>query len=82
MSVWNQNLVNPFFFRPPFIFGYDPSFTVDSEYYIASIVVFAGSLLQANVYIILRMLKNIHFSVTLLVFGVVGTIESSGLSLY
>ena len=66
-------------FRPPFIFGYDPSFSVDGQYYLAGGIVFAGSvILQSNVYILLRMLKNIHFSVTLLVFGVVGVLESLG----
>jgi len=66
-----------FIIRPPFIFGYDPSFSVDGQYYLAGGIVFAGSvILQSNVYILLRMLKNIHFSVTLLVFGVVGVLES------
>ena len=66
-----------FIIRPPFIFGYDPSFILDNEYYIASLIVFLGSFLQSNVYILLRMLKNVHFSVTLLVFGTIGALESS-----
>ena len=65
--------------RPPFIFGYDPSFVFDSEYYVAGIVVLVGSvILQSNVYILLRMLKEVHSSVTLFVFGVIGTLESAG----
>ena len=51
----------------------------DSEYYVAGIVVLVGSvILQSNVYILLRMLKEVHSSVTLFVFGVIGTLESAG----
>ena len=51
----------------------------DSEYYVAGIVVLIGSvILQSNVYILLRMLKEVHSSVTLFVFGVIGTLESAG----
>ena len=51
----------------------------DSEYYVAGIVVLIGSVvLQSNVYILLRMLKEVHSSVTLFVFGVIGTLESAG----
>ena len=67
-----------FIIKPPFIFGYDPSFVLDNEYYIAGVVVFLGSvILQSNVYIILRMLKDVHFSVTCFVFGSIGALESS-----
>lgn len=67
-----------FIIRPPFIFGYDSEFVLDQQYYIAGAIVFAGSvLLQSNVYILLRKLKGIHFSVTLFVFGSIGTIESA-----
>ena len=60
-------------FRPPFIFGYDSSYVVDPQYYVAAAINFVGAiLLQSNVYIILRKLKHIHFSVTLMVFGGVG----------
>ena len=66
------------FFRPPFIFGYDSEFVLDQQYYIAGAIVFAGSVVfQSNVYILLRKLKGIHFSVTLFVFGAIGTIESA-----
>ena len=41
------------------------------------LLVFLGSFLQSNVYILLRMLREVHWSVTLLVFGVVGAVESS-----
>ena len=65
-------------FRPPFIFGYDPQFEVDSQYYIAGVIVFFGSVLfQSNVYIMLRMLKGVHYSVTLTNFGTIGMLESA-----
>ena len=64
--------------RPPFIFGYDPQFKFDTPYYIAAVIVFCGSVgFQSNVYIILRKLKGLHFSVTLTVFGLIGTLESA-----
>ena len=67
-----------FIIKPPFIFGYDLSFELDHEYYVAGIVVFLGSvILQSNVYIILRLLKDVHFSVTLFMFGSIGALESS-----
>ena len=67
-----------FIIKPPFIFGYDPSFVLDQDYYVAGVVVFLGSvILQSNVYILLRMLKNVHFSVTLFAFGSIGALESS-----
>ena len=63
--------------RPPFIFGYDPRYVLDHQYYVAAIINFVGAiLLQSNVYIILRKLKHIHFSVTLMVFGGIGALES------
>ena len=67
-----------FIIKPPFIFGYDPSFVLDHDYYVAGVVVFLGSvILQSNVYILLRMLKDVHFSVTLFMFGSIGALESS-----
>jgi len=67
-----------FIIRPPFIFGYDPLFEFDNQYYIAGVIVFCGSvLLQSNVYIILRMLKGVHYSVTLTIFGSIGMLESA-----
>lgn len=67
-----------FIIRPPFIFGYDPQFEFDNQYYIAGVIVFSGSvLLQSTVYIILRMLKSVHYSVTLTNFGTIGTLESA-----
>ena len=66
-----------FIIRPPLIFGTDPLGHVDPSYYLAACVVLAGTLLQSTVYIILRMLKNIHYSVTLSNFGTIGTLESS-----
>ena len=63
--------------RPPFIFGQDSSYVMDSQYYVAAAINFVGAiLLQSNVYIILRKLKHIHFSVTLMVFGGIGALES------
>ena len=50
---------------------------IDDHYYIAAVINFFGSiLLQSNVYIILRKLKDLHFSVILMVFGGIGAIES------
>ena len=67
-----------FIIKPPFIFGYDLSFEFDHQYYVAGVVVFLGSvILQSNVYIILRLLKDVHFSVTLFIFGTIGALESS-----
>jgi len=67
-----------FILQPPFIFGYGSMASLGSDYYIAGLVVCLGSMfLQSNVYILLRMLKGIHFSVTLTVFGLVGTVESA-----
>ena len=64
-------------FRPPFIFGQDSSYVMDSQYYVAAAINFVGAiLLQSNVYIILRKLKSLHFSVVLTVFGAVGALES------
>ena len=69
-----------FIIKPPFIFGYDPSFELDHEYYIAGVVVFLGSVIfQSNVYIMLRMLKDVHFSVTCFMFGSIGALESSSM---
>ena len=50
---------------------------MDSQYYVAAAINFVGAiLLQSNVYIILRKLKSLHFSVVLTVFGAVGALES------
>ena len=66
------------YFRPPFLFGYDPLFEFDNQYYIAGVIVFFGSVLfQSNVYILLRMLKGVHYSVTLSIFGLIGMLESA-----
>jgi drug/metabolite transporter (DMT)-like permease len=43
-----------FIIRPPFIFGYDPNFELDHQYYTAAMIVFGGTFLQATVYILLR----------------------------
>ena len=65
-------------FRPPFIFGQDSSYVMDSQYYVAAAINFVGAiLLQSNVYIILRLLKDVHFSVTLFMFGSIGALVSS-----
>eukprot|EP00090_Calanus_glacialis_P012853 TRINITY_DN21480_c0_g1_i2.p1 TRINITY_DN21480_c0_g1~~TRINITY_DN21480_c0_g1_i2.p1 ORF type:complete len:347 (-),score=48.63 TRINITY_DN21480_c0_g1_i2:38-1078(-) len=67
-----------FIIRPPFLFGYDPLFEFDNQYYIAGVIVFFGSVLfQSNVYILLRMLKGVHYSVTLSIFGLIGMLESA-----
>jgi len=66
-----------FIIRPPFVFGYDESFEFDQQYYIAAVIVFCGTFMQAGVYIFLRALKGIHYSVTLSMFGTIGTLEAS-----
>jgi len=66
-----------FIIRPPFVFGYDESFEFDPQYYIAAVIVFCGTFMQAAVYIFLRALKGIHYSVTLTTFGTIGTLEAS-----
>ena len=63
--------------RPPFIFGYSEEYEDDPEYVIAAIAVSCCTLIQANVYILLRLLKEVHFAVIILVFGVVSTAIST-----
>jgi len=65
-----------FIIKPPVLFGTDPDFVYDSQVFFAAIILFFGSFLQAGVYILLRLLKGIHYSVTLTAFGTVGSIES------
>ena len=72
--------------RPPFLYGYDPTFIVDEEYFSAAVIVFGGSVLQALLYILLRclrrpapslrVLKDVHFSVTLAHLGSIGMVEA------
>ena len=45
-----------FIIRPPFLYGYDPTFVVDEAYFSAALIVFGGSILQALLYILLRCL--------------------------
>ena len=71
------DVLNVVIIRPPAIFGYDPSFVLDPQYYVAAVILFAGSFVQAGVYIILRLLKDIHYSVTLTNFGTIGALESA-----
>lgn len=63
--------------KPPFIFGYGPEYQRDPEYYMAAISVAVGCVLQANVYIALRMLKSVPFASVLFVFGLIGALESA-----
>lgn len=44
--------------KPPFIFGTSEQYDKDPEYAYAAVAVLAGALLQANVYIMLRLLKG------------------------
>ena len=44
---------------------------------VAAVGVSCCTLVQANVYILLRLLKEVHFAVIILVFGVVGTALSA-----
>eukprot|EP00094_Tigriopus_californicus_P007819 TCALIF_07530-PA protein Name:"Similar to SLC35G1 Solute carrier family 35 member G1 (Homo sapiens)" AED:0.08 eAED:0.08 QI:0/1/0.6/1/1/1/5/61/373 len=63
--------------KPPFIFGYGPEYQRDPKYYTAAISVSVGCILQANVYIALRMLKSVPFASVLFVFGLIGAMESA-----
>lgn len=65
-----------FIIRPPFLYGYDPTFVVDEAYFSAALIVFGGSILQALLYILLRVLKDVHFSVTLAHLGTIGMVEA------
>jgi len=47
---------------------------VDDKHYIAAMIVFASTFLQAAIYIFLRFLKGVHYSVTLLNVGSVGAV--------
>merc|ERR1719220_2573621 len=68
-----------FIIRPPIFYGYDPDLVVDNQHYIAAMIVFASTFLQAAIYIFLRFLKGVHFSVTLFNVGSVGTIMLMGM---
>ena len=63
--------------KPPFIFGYSKEYEADPEYAVAAIGVSCCTFIQANVYILLRLLKEVHFAVIILVFGIVGTVVST-----
>ena len=63
--------------KPPFLFGYSREYEADPEYAVAAVGVSCCTLVQANVYILLRLLKEVHFAVIILVFGVVGTAVSA-----
>ena len=52
-----------FIIQPPFIFNVEADeVTRDTGYYIAAVVVLLGCFLQANVYILLRLLKGLNCS--------------------
>ena len=63
--------------KPPFLFGYSKEYEADPEYAMAAIGVSCCTLIQANVYILLRLLKEIHFSVIIFLYGTIGTVVSA-----
>jgi len=63
-----------FIIRPPIFYGYDTDLVVDDHHYIAAMIVFASTFLQAAIYIFLRFLKGVHYSVTLFNVGSVGAV--------
>ena len=65
-----------FIVKPPFIFGYSSLYIEDPEAIYAVIAMLGISMLgMPPVYIFLRMLKDIHWSVTLTAFSCFGFVE-------
>ena len=62
--------------RPPFIFGHSQQYEDDSQYAVAAIAVSCLAVIQANVFFVLRLLKEVHFAQILLWFGLVATVIS------
>ena len=62
--------------KPPFIFGNSKEYEEDSQYAIAAIAVSCLAVIQANVFFVLRLLKEVHFAQILLWFGLVATVIS------
>jgi drug/metabolite transporter (DMT)-like permease len=63
--------------QPPFMFGYSVAYETDPEYSYAVAAVSLLTVFRANVYILLRMLKDVHFASILFVFGLTGTFVST-----
>lgn len=62
--------------KPPFIFGNSKEYEDDSGYAVAAIAVSCLAVIQANVFFVLRLLKEVHFAQILLWFGLVATVIS------
>ena len=62
--------------KPPFIFGSSPAYEDDPQYAVAAIAVSCLAVIQANVFFVLRLLKELHFAQILLWFGLVATVVS------
>uniref|UniRef100_A0A1A9WQY8 EamA domain-containing protein n=1 Tax=Glossina brevipalpis TaxID=37001 RepID=A0A1A9WQY8_9MUSC len=55
--------------RPPFIFGETSPSALESERYVGPVAAISSTLFGANVYLLLRALKGLHFSVIMTNFG-------------
>jgi len=65
-----------FIVKPPFIFGYSKMYNEDPEALYAIIALLFGNVfLWAPTFIILRKLKEVHWSVNLSIYGCIGFIE-------
>ena len=62
--------------KPPFIFGSSQAYEEDPQYAVAAIAVSCLAVIQANVFFVLRLLKELHFAQILLWFGLVATVVS------
>ena len=62
--------------KPPFLFGNSKEYEEDSHYAVAAIAVSCLAVIQANVFFVLRLLKEVHFAQILLSFGLVATVVS------
>lgn len=60
--------------KPPFLSGH--SYEDSQALYAIIAVIFASICLQSNVFVLIRMLKNVHWSITNTVFGSIGCIQA------
>lgn len=65
--------------KPPFLFGH--SYEDPEALYAVIAVIFASVFLQSNVFVLIRMLKDIHWSITNSIFGSIGCFQATSIAL-
>lgn len=61
--------------KPPFLFG-TASYEEKRDLLAATAVIFSSVFLESNAFVLIRMLNNIHWSITNSVFGCIGFVQA------